>query len=401
MAAHAITGLHSDPLGVPNGLYVEIASTIGSPGGLTAEAGYVKHHRGGSSASQTFETAAPPVRKFQRNYAGSSWSAWVEEWHTGNLTRAVNYGAISEDTDGTQVPDLASVRWLNSAFSTAAGTGDWDANVLPGVASRLMGAGDANGPGFGGYAYCRTTSYSSVTGSNSLLQEAIGYGSGNTRYARRHRQGATTWYPWVEEWNSANLTPTELAPPGMVAAFARNSAPAGWLKANGAAISRTTYAALFSAIGTTFGVGDGTTTFNLPDGRGEFIRGWDDARGVDSGRAFGSWQADDNKSHTHSASTGSDGHTHTWSGTTSSDGAHTHSETMYNTGSLTGASSTPASGIVSGTAYTMTTTSEGAHTHTVSGTTSSDSHTHTVSVVAAGGSEARPRNLALLTCIKY
>ena len=80
------------------------------------------------------------------------------------------------------------------------------------------------------------------------------------------------------------------APPGMVSAFAMSSVPSGWMKANGAAVSRTAYANLFAAIGTTFGAGDGFNTFNLPDLRGEFIRGWDDARGIDGGRAFGSWQ---------------------------------------------------------------------------------------------------------------
>ena len=83
----------------------------------------------------------------------------------------------------------------------------------------------------------------------------------------------------------------QMAPPGLVAHFARNSAPTGWLKANGAAVSRTAYADLFAAIGTTFGAGDGFNTFNLPDLRAEFIRGWDDGRGVDSGRAFGGQQA--------------------------------------------------------------------------------------------------------------
>jgi hypothetical protein len=80
---------------------------------------------------------------------------------------------------------------------------------------------------------------------------------------------------------------------GLVATFARNTAPTGWLKANGAAVSRTTYADLFAVIGTTFGVGDGSTTFNLPDMRGMFARGWDDGRGVDTGRVFGSQQSAD------------------------------------------------------------------------------------------------------------
>jgi microcystin-dependent protein len=80
-------------------------------------------------------------------------------------------------------------------------------------------------------------------------------------------------------------------PAGSVIYVAMNTAPTGFLKANGAAVSRTTFAALFAAIGTTFGAGDGSTTFNVPDIRGEFMRGWDDGRGIDSGRAFGSFQA--------------------------------------------------------------------------------------------------------------
>ena len=83
-----------------------------------------------------------------------------------------------------------------------------------------------------------------------------------------------------------------LIPSGAVMYFARTTAPDGWLKANGAAVSRTAYAALFAAIGTTYGTGDGRTTFNLPDLRGEFVRGWDDGRGIDSGRTLGSAQGD-------------------------------------------------------------------------------------------------------------
>lgn len=62
------------------------------------------------------------------------------------------------------------------------------------------------------------------------------------------------------------------------------------IKADGSAINRTTYAALFAKMGTVFGGGDGSTTFNLPDLRGEFVRGWDDGRGIDAGRVFGSLQ---------------------------------------------------------------------------------------------------------------
>jgi phage-related tail fiber protein len=80
-------------------------------------------------------------------------------------------------------------------------------------------------------------------------------------------------------------------PAGSVIHVAMSTAPTGYLKANGAAISRSVYGELFAAIGTTYGTGDGSTTFNLPDLRGEFIRGWDDGRGVDSARVLGSFQA--------------------------------------------------------------------------------------------------------------
>jgi microcystin-dependent protein len=82
------------------------------------------------------------------------------------------------------------------------------------------------------------------------------------------------------------------AAPGMIAFFAANTTPAGWLKANGATISRSVYSALFGVIGTLYGAGDGSTTFLLPDCRGYFPRSWDDGRGVDSGRAIGSLQSD-------------------------------------------------------------------------------------------------------------
>ena len=89
-------------------------------------------------------------------------------------------------------------------------------------------------------------------------------------------------------------------PAGNVSFFAQNSAPTGWLKANGTAVSRTTYSDLFTAIGTTFGTGDGSTTFNVPDMRGYFARGWVDNGTVDSGRSFGSTQLDQFQGHWHS-----------------------------------------------------------------------------------------------------
>lgn len=114
-----------------------------------------------------------------------------------------------------------------------------------------------------------------------------------------YRKISGTVGPWIELANKSDLDALNTQLVGQVAAFAANTPPSGWLKANGAAVNRTTYAALFARIGTTFGNGNGSTTFNLPDLRGEFIRGWADDRTVDTGRVFGSAQADELKSHFH------------------------------------------------------------------------------------------------------
>ena len=155
------------------------------------------------------------------------------------------------------------------------------------------------------------------------------------------------------------------APTGSVIQFAGSSAPSGYLKANGNAVSRTTYAALFAAIGTAYGTGDGSTTFNLPDLRGEFVRGLDDGRGVDSGRAIGSAQEDAFQGHWHGIENATNGQ----AGNDGGGGAGSGNIR------IDGAPSTPYP-------YATYTTSDG-----VNGTPRT-------------ASETRPRNIALLYCIK-
>lgn len=214
----------------------------------------------------------------------------------------------------------------------------------------------------------------------------------------------------------------QMAPPGLVGHFARSTAPAGWLKANGAAISRVAYAELFAAIGTTYGAGDGFTTFNLPDLRGEFLRGWDDGRGVDGGRTLGSSQSGAIQSHAHSGSSAdAGGHSH--SGTAQTGGAHNHSASSGMAGghvhSYGGGQSFTYSGNFAGDTinsnarhYTMQTDSSGEHTHPISVGNAGDhthtlsintagTHNHAITIAAAGGAETRPRNVALLACIKF
>ena len=95
------------------------------------------------------------------------------------------------------------------------------------------------------------------------------------------------------------LIRSEGVPTGSVQAFAQDTPPAGWLECDGRAVSRATYANLFAAIGTRYGNGNGSSTFNLPELRGEFVRGWDHGRGVDSLRNLGSYQSDEFERHRH------------------------------------------------------------------------------------------------------
>ena len=73
--------------------------------------------------------------------------------------------------------------------------------------------------------------------------------------------------------NGANLTGVVAVPTGAIMAWPTESIPSGWLKCQGQAVARSTYSDLFSALGVIYGAGDGSSTFNLPDYRGEFLRG--------------------------------------------------------------------------------------------------------------------------------
>jgi len=80
------------------------------------------------------------------------------------------------------------------------------------------------------------------------------------------------------------LVGARVAPTGIVVPFAGSAAPTGWLLCYGQAISRTTYATLFGVVSTAYGIGDGSTTFNVPDLRGRVIAGKDDMGGVAAAR---------------------------------------------------------------------------------------------------------------------
>ena len=189
------------------------------------------------------------------------------------------------------------------------------------------------------------------------------YDSANNKLYIRNENNTA----WIEVANldqgASRFEPVNAVPVGAVNTFAMNVAPTGWLACDGSTVSRTTYSGLFTVVGTTYGSGDGSTTFKVPDLRGEFVRGWDDGRGVDTGRSFASAQADEFKSHRHVG------------GNPDSAGG-----SFYGLATPPNSTSTPfnrdaqTSGMVTNFSYNTSLT---------------------------GGSETRPRNLALLYCIKF
>lgn len=165
----------------------------------------------------------------------------------------------------------------------------------------------------------------------------------------------------------------DAVPTGAVFHFAASTAPTGYLKANGDTIPNgsgtvqgvtANFSALYAVIGSTYG-----SAGQLPDLRGEFLRGWDDSAGVDSGRTFGSSQTDSTALPNNPFGT-------------SNPGDHSHS---YDRTGENNANRDPGGAVTNQGAGGSSTSGGGAHTHTING----------------GDPETRPRNVALLACIKY
>ena len=161
----------------------------------------------------------------------------------------------------------------------------------------------------------------------------------------------------------------QVLPAGCIMPFAGTSAPTSWVACDGSAISRSTYATLFAAIGTTWGSGDGSTTFNVPDLRGMCVRGTStNATGASSGAvgpSVGAYAADTYLNHSHTAT----------------DSGHTHSYT-----SPVGNSTAVSAGAGTGQGTTNTTATGTANI--------------TVATSTTGGTETKPKNYGVLYIIK-
>ncbi len=200
----------------------------------------------------------------------------------------------------------------------------------------------------------------------------------------------------------ASATVQLLAPTGVVNAFAGSAAPTGWLLCDGTAVSRATYAALFTLIGTAYGAGDGTTTFNLPNLKGRVPAGRDaaqtefDVLGETGGAKTHALSIAELASHQHNITAYSHAvnqsnalgnHSHSFSGTVDPNGSHSHTAIADVISSAVSHGHQRVSFFMAGSNQAGSTASPsvdagGSHQHTFSGGTSNAdlAHGHSVSV---------------------
>jgi microcystin-dependent protein len=251
----------------------------------------------------------------------------------------------------------------------------------------------------------RDTSANWGTANPTLLRGEPGFESDTNKL--KIGDGSTAWnaLPYIVP----AAAPVASIPSGSVTAFAGAAAPSGWLMCNGSAVSRTTYADLFAVIGTTYGVGDNSTTFNLPNLNGRVPVGFDvgqsefDFVGKTGGAKTHTLTTNEMPSHTHLQNS------HSHGGSTSSDGSHAHTATIaedgfhdhtasaasagthdhgniassgshdhsYNTGNTVARQTGTSSGLQGTVLGAANTTGTRSHTHNI---VNDGSHTHTITV---------------------
>ncbi|WP_460063150.1 phage tail-collar fiber domain-containing protein [Pseudomonas sp. S2_H08] len=196
----------------------------------------------------------------------------------------------------TGVNDTAAIAAVQSARGLGASAGNWPYGAV------AIGVAGTN-------SVSSNATYI-PSGEDSWLKTgpAISLGNGETR----PRNIAVMWCikAWNAPVNQGTIDVAALAkeverlksavPVGAVLAFPTGIVAPGYLELDGSVQSIATYPDLAAYLGVTYNKGnEGAGNFRLPESRGEFLRGWDHGRGVDAGRGIGTWQADDNKSHIH------------------------------------------------------------------------------------------------------
>ena len=191
-------------------------------------------------------------------------STWVIPWKVAELAD----GSIEESITGKVIADSFSGDLSGNADTatklktarTISLSGDATGSVsIDGSANATLNLTIANGSVTNGMLAARSVTFSKVNSGDVATQAEAEAGTANNSFMTPLRVA------------QAIAALAQQAPTGMLGCFATKTVPKGWLVCNGAKVSRTTYAALFAAIGTTFGAGDGSTTFTLPNLDGRFL----------------------------------------------------------------------------------------------------------------------------------
>ena len=239
----------------------------------------------------------------------------------GQMYTATYHGGAFRLTDYPTVADVQQSRL--ALAGSVAGTNTITANLSPapsayeaGQVVRLKAANSPTGP--------------ATLNLNNLGAKAVQF---NNAALVNGEIGQNLYHEAVYDGTQFQLLnpATGWIPAGSVIATAAASAPNGWLLCAGQAVSRTAYAVLFAAIGTSYGVGDGTTTFNLPDLRGRAVAGLDNMNGTDAGRLdWANTIGTTGGAQTHTLTTAEmPSHTHTQDPHTHTQNAHSHTFNVH------------------------------------------------------------------------
>jgi len=225
---------------------------------------------------------------------------------------------------------------------------------------------------------------SSSNGTNYVGLQAPASVSSNVVFSLPGSDGSAGEFLKTDGSGNLSFSVVQGVPSGAVFCIAVASVPSGYLECNGQSVSRTTFAALFAVIGTQYGASN-SSTFKVPDLRGEFIRGFDNGRGVDSGRSIATSQSHQHPQHNHNVSASSSssvsdpGHKHNILFGAGSFGGSSGAVTVRDSGTITDRMSTATTGISVSTSTSISQSNRG-------GTSNS--------------SETRPRNVAMMYIIK-
>lgn len=302
------------------GKYQFNATTTNVPAGMIGLSGFitVTHERPTPPSNDNFGQAQtisftptvihqvitcndPTKGMWFRTYASSAWSDWKTVYNDTALTTAVTTLQSNLSAEITNRTNADIAIFQPSAVSTDANFDNYTTPGLYFIHATAVSGNPYVAAGTEFWAFLRVWKCSGVEISQLLTIDPAG-----TIFYRGSNSGG--WTSWQRVATKADLDAETTArtsainsivavPVGCVIAFASDSAtiPTGFILCNGAAFSRTTYANMFGSIGTLYGAGDGSTTFNVPDFRGRFLRGY--LSGTSA--AIGTAQESQNLSHRH------------------------------------------------------------------------------------------------------